>query len=52
LEGEALGLGKIICPSTREYQGQAAGVGVFESRVGEGIRDFWDSICIVNEENI
>jgi hypothetical protein len=41
---EALGLAKIICPSTGEYQGQEAGVCGLESRVGEGIRDFRDSI--------
>jgi hypothetical protein len=40
LGGEALGLAKIICPSTREYQGQEAGVG----GLGEGIGDFRDSI--------
>jgi hypothetical protein len=42
--GEALGLAKIICPNTGEYQGQEAGVGGLERRVGEGIRNFWDSI--------
>jgi hypothetical protein len=46
LGGEALGLAKIICPNTGEYQGQEVGVGggLVESRVGEGIRDFWESI--------
>jgi hypothetical protein len=33
LGGEALGLAKIICPSTEEYQGKEAGVGGLESRV-------------------
>jgi hypothetical protein len=32
--GEALGLVKIICSSTGEYQGQEAGVGGLESRAG------------------
>jgi hypothetical protein len=32
--GEALGLVKIICPSTGEYLGQEAGVGGLRSRVG------------------
>jgi hypothetical protein len=36
--GEALGLAKIICPSTGECQGQEAGVGVLESRVDRGYR--------------
>jgi hypothetical protein len=34
----ALGLAKIICPSTRECQGQEAGVGRLGSRVEEGYR--------------
>jgi hypothetical protein len=34
LGGEDLGLAKIICPNTGEYQDQEAGVGEFESRVG------------------
>jgi hypothetical protein len=39
--GEALGLEKIICPSTGECQGQEVGVGGFGSRAGrEGIGDF------------
>ena len=38
--GEALGLAKIICPNTGEYQGQEVRVGELESRVGEDIRDF------------
>jgi hypothetical protein len=36
--GEALGLAKIICPSTGECQGQEAGVGGLGSRAGEGYR--------------
>jgi hypothetical protein len=42
--GEALGLVKIICPSTGECQGQEVGVGGLGSRAGDGIGDFWDSI--------
>jgi hypothetical protein len=42
--GQALGLAKIICPSTEERQGQETGVGGLGSRVGEGIGDFQDSI--------
>jgi hypothetical protein len=43
---EALGLVKIICPSTGECQSQEVGSGRLCSRVGwgEGIGDFWDSI--------
>ena len=43
---EALGLAKIICPSTGEYQGQEAGVGGLGSRAREVevIGDFQDSI--------
>jgi hypothetical protein len=52
LGGEALGLVQIICPSTKECQGQEAGVGGLGSGVGEGIGDFQDSIRNVNEENI
>ena len=37
--GEALGLAKIICPSTEECQGQEAGVGGLGSR-GLGDRGF------------
>jgi hypothetical protein len=44
LGGEALGLAKIICPSTGECQGQEVGLGGLGSRVGEGIGDFQDSI--------
>jgi hypothetical protein len=36
--GEALGLGKIICPSTGECQGQEVGVGGLGSRAGGGYR--------------
>jgi hypothetical protein len=40
--GEALGLAKIICPSTGECQGQEVGLGELGSRKrGEGIGDFW-----------
>ena len=38
--GEALSLGKIICPSTGECHGQEVGVGGLGNRVGEGIGDF------------
>jgi hypothetical protein len=38
--GEALGLVKIICPSTVECQGQEAGVGGLGSRVGGRYRGF------------
>jgi hypothetical protein len=37
--GEALGLVKIICPSTRECQGQEAGMGGLGSREGGGYRE-------------
>jgi hypothetical protein len=37
---EALSLGKVLCPSVGECQGQEAGVGGLESREGEGIGDF------------
>jgi hypothetical protein len=36
--GEALGLAKIICPSTGECQSQEAGEGGLESRAGLGYR--------------
>jgi hypothetical protein len=36
-------LAKIICPKYRGIP-RKAGVGGLESRVGEGIRDFWDNI--------
>jgi hypothetical protein len=53
MEGEALGLAKMICSSTGEPQGQELGVGGLESRAGGvGIGDFQDSIWNVNEENI
>jgi hypothetical protein len=43
--GEVTGIAKIICPSTGEHQGQAAGVGGLGSRAGgEGIGGFGDSI--------
>jgi hypothetical protein len=42
--GEALGLVKIICPSTGQCQGQEAEVGGLGAGWGEGIEDFWDSI--------
>jgi hypothetical protein len=38
--GEALGLAKIICPSTGECQGQEAGMGGLRSRVRGGYGDF------------
>ena len=38
MRGEALGLGKIICPSREECQGQEAGVGGLGSRAGRGYR--------------
>ena len=39
--GEALGIAKIICPSTGECQGQEVGVGGLGSRgMEEGIGDF------------
>jgi hypothetical protein len=40
MEGEALGLLKIIYPSTGKCQGQEAEVGGLGSRVGEGYRGF------------
>jgi hypothetical protein len=39
--GEALGIVKIICPSTGECRGQEAGVGGLESRAGGGNREIW-----------
>jgi hypothetical protein len=50
--GEALGLAKIICPSTGECQEQEARMGGLGSRVWRVYRGFWDSIWNVNEENI
>jgi hypothetical protein len=40
--GEALGIGKIISPSTEDCQGQEVGVGGLVRRGGMG--DFGDSI--------
>ena len=48
---EALGIVKIICPSTVEGQGQEAEVGGLGNRAG-GIEGLGDSIWNVNEENI
>jgi hypothetical protein len=40
-----LGIAKIICPSTGEFQGQEAGVGrLGSSGEGESIGDFGDSM--------
>jgi hypothetical protein len=39
--GEALGIAKIICPSTGECQSQEAGVGGLQSRAGERYRGLW-----------
>jgi hypothetical protein len=39
--GEALGLVKIICPSTEECQGQEEGVDGLGSRAGGGYRGLW-----------
>jgi hypothetical protein len=39
--GEALGLVKIICPSTREWQGQEVGVGRLGNREGVGYKGLW-----------
>ena len=36
--GEALGLVKVLCPSTGECQGQEEGVGGLGSRAGERIQ--------------
>ena len=46
-----VGRANFICPSTGEHQGQEVGVGGQVSGVGEGMRDFWDSIGNVSEEN-
>jgi hypothetical protein len=40
-EERPLGLANFICPSTREYQGQEAGVGGLGSRAGGGYRELW-----------
>jgi hypothetical protein len=50
--GEALGLPKIICPSTGEWQIRKWEWVGWGAGQGEGITDFWDIICNVNEENI
>ena len=44
MEGEALGLVKIICPCIGECQGQEAGVGGLGSKVGGEYRAFPYSI--------
>jgi hypothetical protein len=36
--GEALGPGKILCPCSREFQAQEAGVNGLQSRVGGAYR--------------
>ena len=42
MEGEDLGLVKVLCPSIGEYQGQEVGVSGLGSRGrGEGLGDFW-----------
>jgi hypothetical protein len=41
MEGEALGLAKIICPSTGKCQGQEAGVGGLGNRARGGYRELW-----------
>jgi hypothetical protein len=43
-----IGLTNFICLSTGERQDQDMGVSGWR---GEGVRDFWDSIGNVNEEN-
>ena len=45
-----IGLGNFICLSIGEHQGQEMEVGG-QGIGGEGMRDFWDSIVNVNEEN-
>jgi hypothetical protein len=40
MEGETLGLRKVLCPSIEEYQGQEAGVGGWEAGGGGGDRGF------------
>jgi hypothetical protein len=45
-----IGRANFICLSTGEHQGQEVGV-VGQGSGGEGMRDFWDSIGNVNEEN-
>ena len=46
-----IGLANFICPSTGECQGQKLGMGG-QGSGGEGMRDFWDSILNVIEENM
>ena len=46
-----IGHANFICPSTGERQGQKMGMGGQVSW-GEGMRDFWDSIGNVIEENM
>jgi hypothetical protein len=41
MRGEALGLAKIICPSTGECHGQEAEVGGLKSRARGGYRGLW-----------
>jgi hypothetical protein len=43
-------IANFICPSTGERQGQKGGVGG-KGIGGVGMRDLWDSIENVNEEN-
>jgi hypothetical protein len=42
--GEALGLAKIICPSTGECQSQEVGVGGLGNSAGKGMGDSQDNI--------
>ena len=49
MEGETLGLAKIICTSTGECQGQEAGVGGLGSRVGGLGGKVWGTFRIVFE---
>jgi hypothetical protein len=42
LGGESLGLAKIICPNTGEFQGQETGVGGLGRRAGGGYRGLSD----------
>jgi hypothetical protein len=50
--GEALGLLKIICPSTGECQGQEVGVDGLGSRAEVGYRGLLGYHLNVSEENI
>jgi hypothetical protein len=45
-----IGNANFICPSTEEREGQKVG-GVGSGVGGEGMRDFWDRLRNVNEEN-